>query len=209
MGRLGRRRGDADPAVDPEPPALDPEQAVREPSPRACRSSPATSRRSARSSSTTRTGRSASSATRRIRPRSRAAIRRILDLSPEARADLARALPAGRARALELGDRVARSSSSCTGELEPAGDRDGRRGRRHAAPRRAACTLVLPSSGAFDSRTWRIASALAAPRPQRDGAGPAGGRAPGRRDPPGRLPDPPGAGSAVAGLPGAAASWRA
>ena len=31
-----------------------------------------------------------------------------------------------------------------------------------AAPVPQACTLVLPSSGAFDSRTWRIASTLAA-----------------------------------------------
>ena len=68
------------------------------------------------------------------------------------------ALPPGRDRALELGDGI-----GAAGRALPA-PRAGRMTEAAAAagavPQRA--TIVLPSSGAFDSRTWRIASALAA-----------------------------------------------
>ena len=110
-----------------------------------------------RSSSTIRTGRSASCATRRIR----GAIGRrdpgsILDLSPEARADLPARAGERRASA-GTGRRSRPGWSSCTAT--------SRRRRDEPAAAEAVaqrCTLVLPSSGAFDSRAWRIASALAA-----------------------------------------------
>ena len=74
-------------------------------------------------------------------------------------------------RALELGDRIGQARRA----LRPAGRRVTEPGRdpagdaaaveaavKSSSPVRQACTLVLPSNGAFDSRAWRIASTLAA-----------------------------------------------
>ena len=100
-----------------------------------------------------------------------AAIRRILELP---RAEYERdgvASSFGGDRALELGDRIgpARRALRPAGRRvtepgrDPAGERAAIDAAIEAASRvRQACTLVLPTNGAFDSRAWRIASTLAA-----------------------------------------------
>ena len=112
-----------------------------------------------------------------IPPTSRAAIRRILELPPDASGRPAAALPRGRPRALELGDRVGDSSSALRrpagGRVAPRRQCRSRRGaaltseRQTAVPQRAV--LVLPTTAEFDSRTYRIASALVGARARRHG----------------------------------------
>ena len=104
-------------------------------------------------------------ARRAVRPRRRrasiaGAIRRILELPPDGVRGDGRARPAGRGRALELGDGVGQAGRALprAGGRMPSAEPEPTR--RRPVPQ--ACTLVLPSSGAFDSRAWRIASALAA-----------------------------------------------
>ena len=105
----------------------------------------------------TRTGRSASCSTRTSAASIGAAIRRILDLPPDEYAAMA-----------ELARRAAverwnwETESAGWSSSTRARGRPGEPSERAADIVRQRATLVLPSSGAFDSRAWRIASSLAA-----------------------------------------------
>ena len=158
LGRVGRRRGDGDPGHEPELLPLDAEQAVRGFAagvPVVASDFPGF-RAIVADDPDGPLGELCDPADPASIGR---AIRRDLELPPEARADCRRAVPAGGRERWNWETESARLVELYARPGDAAGE-SGARGSR-AGPR-SACTLVLPSSGAFDSRAWRIASALAA-----------------------------------------------